>query len=340
MTNKIVVNGRCFARRITGVERYTREISKRMEPAPRIVMPRKALGQVPGHLWEQFVLPMQLHQDEILWSPANAGPWFVRNQVITIHDASVFDHPEWFRPGFAAWTRLSWKILSKRVKVIITVSEFSRNRLIHHLRISENKIHVIPNGVGKPFEIQSKRSLDDIQKKYWLDGPYFLFVGTHEPRKNLKTLYQAWSKKPIADHKLIIAGTKGIVFAEAISFSGKTDNIKWLGYIPDADLPALYAGATAAIIPSHYEGFGLTALEAMACGAPVIASNTTAFPETVGDAALLINPNDSNSLANAMQEVSENKGLAITMRERGLQRTAQFTWEKSAHKTQSLLEGL
>ncbi len=335
--NKIAINGRCFTRRITGVERYAHEISKHMDSNPRIIEPKKILGQISGHLWEQFILPTQIQKNEILWSPANAGPWTISNQVVTLHDASVFDHPEWFRPAFAAWTRLSWKILAKWGKAIITVSNFSRERLIHHLQIPEYKIHVIPNGVGKPFEPQTQKSIKEIQEKYRLTEPYFFFIGTHEPRKNLGTLFQAWKQAKINGYSLIIAGTKGIVFARAITQTGESDSIKWLGYIPDAELPAFYAGAVAVVVPSFYEGFGLTALEAMACGAPVIASNTTAFPEIIGDAALLVDPYSPTKLANAMKNIMENKPLADTLRERGLQRAAQFTWEESAQKTQEII---
>lgn len=311
-----------------------------MEPTPRIIVPRKILSQISGQLWEQFILQLHIQKNEILWSPANAGPWLVQNQVLTIHDASVFDHPEWFRPSFARWTRLSWKILAKRVKAIITVSNFSRERLIHHFQIPEYKIHVIPNGVGKPFEPQTQKSIKEIQDKYKLTKPYFFFVGTHEPRKNLGTLFQAWKQAKINGYSLIIAGTKGIVFAEAITKTEESDHIKWLGYIPDTDLPVFYSGAAAVVVPSFYEGFGLTALEAMACGAPVITSNTTAIPEIVGDAALLFNPQSANELTNAMQNIMEDGLLANTLRERGVQRAAQFTWDESTRKTQALLENI
>jgi glycosyltransferase involved in cell wall biosynthesis len=340
MTNKIAVNGRCFSRRITGVERYAHEISKRMEPNPRIIAPGNMLGQISGHLWEQFILPAQLHNDRLLWSPANTGPWAINSQAVTIHDASVFDHPEWFSPSFASWTRLSWKILAKQAKAIITVSSFSRERLKYRLKISDEKIHIIPNGVGKPFELQPQKTIEVVKEKYGLTRPYFLFVGTVEPRKNLPNLFRAWEQAEINNHILVIAGTKGIVFAEANGPHVKSDTIKWLGYVPEPDLPALYAGATTVIVPSFYEGFGLTALEAMACSTPVVASNTTAFPETTGNAALLVDPRNSNELSDAMKNIMENKKLANTLRERGLQQAAQFTWEESACRTQSLLEGL
>jgi len=333
----IAINGRFTTRRITGVERYAHEISKRLTAPARIIQPNHPLGQIAGHLWEQFVLPTQLLNGDVLWSPANAGAWSVRNQVITIHDTSVFDHPEWFRPSFAAWTRLSWKILAKRVKAVITVSNFSRERIIFHLQIPEDKIHVIPNGVGRPFEVQTKVKIDETRKKYDLGKPYFLFVGTHQPGKNLAGLFEAFEKLRTPTHILVIAGGKGKVFAEAGQIGNLTRN---LGYVPDSDLPALYSGASAVLTTSLYEGSGLTALEAMACGAPVIASHTTSFPEVVGDAALLVNPDHIEEITNAMQRIITDPYLTDSMRERGLQRAAEFTWDKSARKTQSLLENI
>jgi glycosyltransferase involved in cell wall biosynthesis len=330
MTHKIAINGRFLSRRITGVERYAHEISKRILPS-RVIQPAFT-GKLSANLWEQIALPLQIKRNEILWSPANAGPWLIQNQVLSIHDASVFDHPEWFKPSFAAWTRLSWKILIQRVKAIITVSNFSRERLKIHLRIPHEKIHVIHNGVGDPFAPQSRNKIDDVKRKYKLDKPYFLFVGTNEPRKNLSTLLQAWKNLKNSTHILFIAGAQGSVFSST--------NLDISTYIEDEDLPALYSGAMAYISTSHYEGFGLPAFEAMACGTPVIAPNTTAFPETLGDAALLIDPNNSAEITNTMQKMMDDPQLANRLRENGLQHIKNFTWERAAEKTQSLLENV
>ncbi len=330
MKNKIAVNARCFSRQFTGVERCAHEISKRIQPI-RIIQPRYPHGQVIGNLWEQFILPAQIQENEILWSPANAGPWLVRNQVVTIHDASVFDHPEWFKPSFAAWTRLSWKILAKRVKAVITVSNFSRDRLKIYLRIPTERIHAIYNGVGKPFEPQPAAAIDQVKTKYKIDKPYILFVGTREPRKNLSTLVQAWEGLHSSTHMLFIAGAQGKVFASI------TNEIKNSGYIQEQDLPALYAGATAFVMPSFYEGFGLTTLEAMACGTPVIASNRAAFPEILGQAALLVNPSDPADISNALHKIMNDKRLANQLRERGLEQAAKFSWDETAQKTRLLL---
>jgi glycosyltransferase involved in cell wall biosynthesis len=332
MANKIAINGRYLSRRITGVERYASEVAKRLNDS-RVIRPPHRFGRIPGNLWEQILLPAQIERNETLWSPANAGPWVVKNQVVTLHDASVFDHPEWFKPAFAAWARLSWKILAQQVKAVITVSNFSRERLLMHLGVSDKKIHVIHNGVGKPFEQQTKSVIDAVRKKYKLDKPYFLFVGTNEPRKNAARLIQAWERLGLQSHTLFIAGGAGKIF-NSTSSKIVTD------YIPDQDLPALYSAATACIVPSLYEGFGLPALEAMACNTPLIASDIPAFRETLSDAALFINPLDIHNIANAMQIILDGPGLANTMRDRGLRQAKMFSWDETARKTRSLLENL
>ncbi|MEK6750885.1 MAG: glycosyltransferase family 1 protein [Chloroflexota bacterium] len=333
MTLKLAINARFRHRRITGVGRYAHEISKRLTLPKRFIEPGHSTGQVGGHLWEQFILPAKIQNGDVLWSPANAGPWLVKKQVVTIHDASVFDHPEWFNPTFAAWTRLSWKILARRARALITVSEFSRQRLKHHLNLPDEKIHVIYNGVGEPFEPQSAGRAAAVKEKYGIRKPYFLFVGTLEPRKNLHTLLKAWEQLNLKTHELFLAGTEGLVFSSA-------SHAKSVTCVLDEDLPALYSGAAAFVYPSLYEGFGLPVLEAMACETPVITSNTTAFPEIFGDAALLIDPARPEDIIRAMQEIIENNSLANTLRERGMKKARELSWEKSTVKTETIFKGI
>lgn len=345
MSSQIVINGRFQQRHISGVERYAHEISKRLISEKRFITPKYPLGQVTGHLWEQFLLPAKIQNGGILWSPANAGPWLVQDQVVTIHDASVFDHPEWFNPTFASWTRLSWKILAKRVKAVITVSNFSRERLKLHLGISNEKIHVVYNGVGMPFEPQSTKRIESVKEKYEIKKPYFLFVGTLEPRKNLAALLEAWKLLNLNTHDLFIAGAEGRVFAPTGHAWSRYAATRLLDHrsvtsVHDADLPALHSGATAFVFPSLYEGFGLPVLEAMACGTPVITSNTTVFPEIFGKAALLIDPTKPEDITKAMQRIVEDHSLADTLRERGFKKARELTWEISAAKTETIIKGI
>jgi glycosyltransferase involved in cell wall biosynthesis len=334
MSIKIAINGRFQRRRITGVDRYAHEISKRLAGEKYFIAPTHPLGQITGHLWEQIILPARIQRGDILWSPANAGPWSVRNQVVTIHDASVFDHPEWFNPTFSLWTRLSWKILVKRAKSIITVSDFSRERLMLHLGISEENIHVIHNGVGKPFEPQSQKSIEIVKEKYGLKKPYFLFVGTDEPRKNMAGLVKAFESLELKSHSLFVAGATGKVFSNERGWETRALQM----YVSDEELPALYSGAIAVIVPSFYEGFGLSVIEAMACGTPVIASDIPVFRELFEGAALFINPHESMEIADTMAKIIEDKSTAMALREKGLAHAAKFSWDESARKTQDVIK--
>lgn len=331
MWQQIAINARFQTRRATGVDRYAHEVSKRLSLPKRFIKPSRALGQVSGHLWEQFILPNLLQKDELLWSPANTGSWTVSRQVLTIHDASVFDHPEWFRPTFAAWTRLSWRVLSKRVRAVITVSDFSKGRLKYHLGLPDEKIHVVYNGVGEPFKPQSEKCAEEMKEKLGIRKPYFLFVGTMEPRKNLEGALKAWSMAGLDSHELFISGEGGKVFANRV---GHAESVT---YVDDQDLPALYSGATAFVFPSFYEGFGLPVLEALACGTPVITSNSTSLAEVFGDSALLVSPEKPKEISDAMRAILENRSLADKLRERGFQKARDLTWEKSAREIESVL---
>lgn len=336
MSSHIAINGRFRQRRITGVDRYAYEISKRLTVPNYFITPSYSLGRVAGHLWEQLFLPARIHTRDLLWSPANTGPWSVQNQIITIHDASVFDHPEWFDPAFALWTRLSWKVLAKQVKAIITVSNFSRERLNFHLGIPEGKIHVIHNGIGKPFEPQPQKMIERVKEKYGIKKPYFLFIGTNEPRKNLVGLTQAWENLDLKSHSLFIAGAKGKVFANQRHHEVQPIQT----YVSDEDLSALYSGATSVINPSFYEGFGLTILEAMACGAPVIAADISVFREIFDGAVLFFNPHHPNELAHTIRRVIEDKSRTNVLSEKGLAHASRFSWDESARRTQTIFEGL
>lgn len=347
MNLKLAINGRFQHRRVTGVDRYADEISRRLNVQKRFIKPNRSLGRVAGHLWEQFVLPRLIQEGEILWSPANSSAWSVANQVVTIHDASVFDHPEWFRPAFASWTRLSWKILAKRAKAIVTVSEFSKQRLQHFLNIPAEKIHVVYNGVGESFKPQGQKQINEMKKKFGLNKPYFLSVGTLEPRKNLKALICAWELANLKGYGLFIAGAESVghVFnvtdlisvARHAAYPFRELSVT---YVSDEDLPAVYAGATAFVYPSLYEGFGLPILEAMACGTPVIASDSAVFREIYSDAAIPINPREPQELAHAMRNIIEDKSLAENLRQRGFEKAVQLSWDESARKTQSIIRNI
>lgn len=333
MTNNIAINGRCFGRPITGVERYAREISQRLGIRARTISPRNSSSGVRGHLWEQLVLPRRVRTEELLWSPANAGPWVVNRQIAALHDASVFDHPQWFRASYAAWTRLSFRMLAHLSRALITLSEFSGARLSKHVPRAAAKLRVIMPGVGSPFEPQSRASIQDVRSKHALVKPYFIFVGTPQPRKNISLLVTAWQRSCAESHALVLCGGANRLFANSKPAAS-------VGYVADEDLPGLYAGATAFVTASHYEGSCLPALEAMACGTPVIAPNSTVFPELLGESALLFEANDVEPLAAALRCIIDDKRLANNLRARGLEHAAQFSWDKAAEAHLRLFDSI
>ena len=329
MTRDIVINGRFLSRRVTGVERYGQEIIRlfsgnyRVEkPALSIVEMTRANG-LAGHAWEQFVLPVKLKSNSILWSPANIGPIMIHNQALTIHDLSPLEHPEWFKKSFAVWYRLFLPLLIKRVQVVFTPSEYIKQKVLKQLGVKN--VIVTPNGVDTSiFHLEAR------QKNYAFPEKYILFVGSLQPRKNLAGLMQAWHviKDDFKDTWLVIAGAAGHVF-QAVKFLGD-ERIRFMNYVSEADLPGLYAQAELLVLPSFDEGFGLPVIEAMACGTPVIVSDSGALPEVVGDAGLVFELSKPDGLAGAIRECLNNNNLRLSLKEKGLARVKIFAWQTTA----------
>jgi glycosyltransferase involved in cell wall biosynthesis len=252
--------------------------------------------------------------------------------VVTIHDLSVIDHPEWFDRRFSAWYRYLLPRLSATARLVITDSNYSKIRIMRAFRISDNKICVIPCGVDTHF-FRPRSHLEQaaIRRKYGLLDPYILFAGSLEPRKNLDRLLRAFSKieRDFAPFRLAIAGAQAGTFRK-LELPAVPPRVQWLGYVEDGDLPALYSAARAFIQPSVYEGFGLTVLEAMACGVPVIAAQSTSLPEVAGDAALLVDPFNVEEIAKAVSDVLGSEDLHDALIRKGLERTRSFSWDRTA----------
>ena len=320
--SQVVVNGRFLARRVTGVERYGREILRYMGSNSRVESTRRQGGI--GHAWEQFVLPIKLNGNTILWSPANTGPLVIGDQVLTIHDLSPLEHPEWFRGSFSAWYRLFLPILAKRVRKVFAPSEYVKQKVIRHFGI-EN-VTVTPNGVDPSvFHPDAK------QKEFDLPKCYILFVGSLEPRKNLDHLLRVWNeiKNDFKETGLIIVGVSGYVF-RSLNLPHEVERVRFLGYVEDETLAGLYANATLFVLPSQDEGFGLPALEAMASGTPVIVSDGGALPEIVDEAGLIFCLSNPVGLKNALKECLSNAKLRLELKEKGLVRAQQFSWKTTA----------
>src|ERR1700724_2468414 len=182
MTFETCVNLRTLGYRITGVQRYLLGLLPHMPSELNSMKPAQALQGIKGHLWEQFYLPTQL-QRRLLWSPGNTGPIAISRQVLTVHDAATLDHPEWFERNFALWYAALLPRLIRKVRAIITVSHFSKERIVRFTGVEPERIHVIFNGVDRRFRPMDPATAKESVTRLGLSGPYILFVGSLEPRK-------------------------------------------------------------------------------------------------------------------------------------------------------------
>ncbi|MBI2835070.1 MAG: glycosyltransferase family 4 protein [Acidobacteria bacterium] len=338
---RIIVNGRFLGRAVTGVERYARALLERF--ADRVtVLHAPAPSGVAGHLWEQLWIAAARHADERLWSPANTGPLLVGDQVVTLHDLSPLDHPEWFDRRFAAWYGWLLPRLAARVRHILTVSEFSRGRIVERLRVAPEKVTVIANGVGPEFKPVSPGAIDDFRRQSRLPPRYVLAIGSIDPRKNIETLLRAWPFVRAAepDAELILVGRPSPSFRGRAT-AALPEGVRRIGVDRTGEeraLAALYSGAQALAFPSLYEGFGLPLLEAMACGTPVVCGQVGGVPEVVGDAALWADPLRVDMWAEAIVRLLQDAMLRDELRERGLRRSAQFSWDRAAESAWKVLQ--
>ncbi len=337
----IKVNGRFYAHRPTGMQRYALEVSSRGPASARIVKPNRSLRGGIGHMWEQVYLPVATGRD-LLWSPNNTGPLAVTRQICTIHDLIPLDHPEWFSPNFVALYRWLLPRLAARLRHVIAISEFTKSRVIQLLKVDERRVTVIPNGVDATFCPQPAQKIEALRRSLGIGSrPYALCVGSLEPRKNLKTLLKAWTLLPEStrgEFQLLVAGAKGNpgVFRDA-GIDNVPADVVLTGYVAQEQLPVLYAGAAVFVYPSLYEGFGLPPLEAMACGVPVVTSNTSSIPEVVKQAAILADPENAEELAAGIERALWDEALRRDMIARGLERARELTWDATARRTWQLL---
>lgn len=253
-----------------------------------------------------------------------------------------------FSKSFPPASRLYWSrylpFTLRSPRHLITLSEHTKRDVVRLVGVPPNKITVIPAGIDPRFYyIRDLQALDLARARLQLPEKYFLFVSTLEPRKGVDTLLNAYEHiaSRVPEH-LVIVGKRGwyykTLYAKARAIG--LHRVHFADYVSDEDLPFLYNLATAFVFPSRYEGFGFTPLEAMACGVPVIASSASSLPEVIGNAGLLIPPNDVTSFAHAMSSVSANYAQRNELSERGLERAAFFTWEHAAKATAACYTGL
>jgi glycosyltransferase involved in cell wall biosynthesis len=278
----------------------------------RALVPVRDLG------WYLGALPLKARRDgvDVLHCPTQRAPTRSRVPlVVTFHDLAVLRHPETFN----RWTRTySRRVLPGVVQAatrLISVSEFTKRELLDLLDVPPEKVRVIPNAVGEPFTADGDAAV----------GDYVLAVSTLEPRKNLPRLVEGYRRAGLNGLPLLVAGAAGW---GGVRVEG--DGVRWLGEVEDGELARLYRGARAVAYVSLYEGFGLPMLEAMACGAPVVAARTDALEEVSGGAAVMVDPLDPDAIAAGLREAIDRRE---ELRPLGLARARVFDWHKVARET-------
>jgi glycosyltransferase involved in cell wall biosynthesis len=337
MTLEPCVNLRTLGYGITGVQRYLLSLLPHMPSQLHSLKPSQALQGIKGHIWEQVYLPTQL-QRRLLWSPGNMGPIAVSRQVLTVHDAASLDHPEWFERKFAIWYGALLPRLIRKVRAIITVSNFSKERIIRLTGVDPERVHVISNGVESRFRPADSKTVIQVRTKFDLNNPYILFVGSLEPRKNLKMLLEAWQLGGFDGATLAVVGAGGHLFPK-LQFDSIPQRVRLLGRVEDKVLPVLYSGAAGFVYPSVYEGFGLPPLEAMACGCPVAVSDIPAHREVYGNTAMYFDPFSPEDLSSKLERLLRiDSASRVSYVGGGLHHAASFTWESAASETWHILQ--
>ena len=340
----IAINGRFLTQGLTGVQRYAREMTRALaalEDAPpwRLIAPPGAeeldgltirtIGTRGGHVWEQLDLPRAAAGDFLL-NLGNTAPLIQgRHQAVVIHDAGVFDTPESYSWKFRAWYRGLQRGLVFRGARLLSVSEFSADRIAANLGVTRASIGVTLEG-GE--HILREPADDSILTRHGLAPQgYALVIGTGAAHKNLAALHHAIGALAARGLVLAVAGAKdAAVFRQ--EGAPPSAQVRPLGRVSDAELRALYESALCLVFPSRYEGFGLPPVEAMWCGCPVVASRAGAVPEVCGDAALWFDPARPDSLGDAIAGLADDAAFRARMVEAGCLRVARFSWDAAARR--------
>jgi glycosyltransferase involved in cell wall biosynthesis len=261
--------------------------------------------------------------------------------VVSVHDVSFLEHPEYFKKSRAMQLGITVARSVKRASRIITGSEFARDSIVRAYQLPPEKIVVVPDAASPSFRsVNRDAAVRKVMSRFRFKGKYVLSVGDLQPRKNHIGLIKAFARlikdQPQLKHDLVFAGKDtwfGNRVREAARESGVEDRIHFLGFVTDEDLLLLYNACECFVFPSFYEGFGIPVLEAMACGRAVICSNASSIPEVANGAALLFDPENSDEIVSALADVLRNSDLRARMERLGVQRAAQFTWQKTAEMT-------
>ncbi|MEO5952114.1 MAG: glycosyltransferase family 1 protein [Chloroflexia bacterium] len=302
---------------------------------------------VPAFVRIPFVYPKLARRDHLslLHMTYMAPPILSCPLVLSVHDVSYKLFPQYFSPRVRFLLSLLVGPSVRRAACVIAISENTRRDIIRFYRADPDRVIVTPLAASPRFKPQPPEEIARIRRIYNLHTDYILAVGNKQPRKNLRRLIRAFAALALdfPDLTLAIAGQSGWQGSQIeaeVSTLGLTNRVRFTGYIPEADLPALYSGATIFCYPSLYEGFGLPPLEAMSCGTPTITSNTSSLPEVVANAALTINPTSIPDLTNALHTLLQDPAKRHEYAQRGIARAAHFSWERTARLTRDAYDSV
>lgn len=275
--------------------------------------------------------------------PAHTLPFvFPGKSIVTVHDLGYKYFPEAHPTRQRLYLDMTTRYSQARAKTILADSQATADDLTTFYGTSPNRIKVIYPGVDAQPLLDTLQDPEKIRAKYKLPERYFLFIGTLQPRKNIERIVQAFAQwqhqYDNQDTALVLAGGQGWLFDEA--WVTGVNNVRLTGYIDEADKSTLLQGAIALVFPTLYEGFGFPVIEAMHCGTPVIASTTSSLPELVGDAGLLVNPEDISAIAEAMHRYYSDTELRSQTITAGYQQAKLFTWEQAAHDTMAVFDAI
>ena len=298
---------------------------------------------------EQLAVPMDLRREgaDLFHAPHYVLPPLTPcKSVVTIHDCIHLRFPQYLPNRAAyAYARSSLWMAAHRAKRVLTVSEASKRDILKYFHLPESKIDVIHNAIDERFgEAPAEEEITRVRERYQLNDPFVLYAGNIKPHKNLERLIDAFHllRRHGLDHvKLLIIGdeiSKYATLRRAVHRHKLHQHVRFFGFVPDQTLAVLYRLAGVFVFPSLYEGFGLPPLEAMSSGTPVVTSNVSSLPEVVGDAALLIDPNDPHAIADAMRRVLTEPALRDDLRRRGFERVRHFSWERSVARVRQIYD--
>lgn len=364
---KIGVDARLLSRPITGIGRYTLEMCRSLlklenitlylySPVPIYSGHMEGLESakiitgtgnhyLPWQFWAKFILPLWVRKDDldVFWGPAHSlPPWLPKkmSRVVTIHDLVWKYAGETMRPLSRLLERYQMPLAVRLADRVVADSQSTADAAIKEFGINSGKLSVIPLGATLNRNIAPVEILHQLG----IDFPYILFVGTLEPRKNLTRLLTAYSQLPIHlkdKMMLVIAGGEGwggVNIDETVAALGLTNHVCTLGYVDEQTLSRLYKNAHFLVMPSLYEGFGLPMLEAMAHGVPVLTADNSSMPEVAGDAGLLVDAYDVDSIINALNILITNQELRDKLAAKAKINAAKFNWDESAHKLFTVFE--